>query len=46
LYLPDIPALAPIVKNEFFLTILAAVYLLLLGYNYYLFMFKFKNEAK
>lgn len=46
LYLPDIAFLTPLVENELFLTILAIGYLLLLGYNYYLFMFKLSNETE
>lgn len=46
LYLPDIAFLTPLVKNELFLTILATGYFLLLGYNYYIFMFKLSNETE
>lgn len=46
LYLPDIPFLTLLVKNELFLTTLVLGYLLLLGYNYYIFMFKLSNETQ
>lgn len=44
LYQPGIDGLSVLVKNEIFLDILAGIYLLLLAYNYYLFMFKLKYE--
>lgn len=40
LYLPDLPLLPMITKNEIFLISLVVVYFFLLAYNYYDFMFK------
>lgn len=44
LYIPEIPALTILVKSEFFLSLLALGYLLLLSFNYYFYMFKLNDE--
>lgn len=46
LYLPDLPLLSMLVKNEIFLISLVVVYFLILAYNYYNFMLKSKNETQ
>lgn len=45
LFQPDFPLLPDLLRNEIFLSGLAAGYLVILIYNYYFYMFKSKNEA-
>lgn len=44
LFQPDFPVLPDLLRNEIFLSSLAAGYLVILAYNYYYFMFKLRSD--
>lgn len=44
LFQPDFPVLPDLLRNEIFLSSLAALYLIILAYNYFFFMFKLRSD--